>query len=61
MVARLVFGSVAKRTYKSSNAQRKNDSRREGEVTVDFKSGSKSKKIDRDEGEYISFEEVNDD
>jgi hypothetical protein len=61
LVTRL-FLSVYRQRHSSSDPRYQDSSRRrkEGEVTIDYKSEGKQKKVGKDEGEYIRYEEIND-
>lgn len=37
---------------------KKEQAKKEGEVTIDHKPGSKEKKVDKGQGDYVDFEEV---
>lgn len=43
---------------KSSRYTNRSDTRNEGDVTVTGKSGNPDKKISKDEGEYVDYEDV---
>ena len=60
IIGRLLFGAGKRNTdaYTSSKGNRQR--RREGDVHVDFDGNKKQKIISKDEGEYINYEEVDD-
>jgi hypothetical protein len=59
LVVRLVQSYSRENTARQGSVfNTQNSGRREGEVTVENKSHSKSKKVSNTEGEYINYEEL---
>ncbi len=56
----IVIGLNRKKNMRSDSGNQYSHSRKDGHVTVNFKSSDKSKKISKDEGEYVNFEEIKD-
>ena len=55
---RYVFRSYAKNMQQNfENQKNKNNHRKEGDVTINTKPNA-GKKIDKDEGDYVDFEEL---
>lgn len=58
LVYRLIVGYNRRRTFFAGTENQNYHRKKDGEVTVDFNTGKKGKKIPKEEGEYIKFEEL---
>lgn len=55
---RYIFRSYFKNMQRNfGNQQNQHNNKKEGDVTINTKSG-KGKKIDKDEGDYVDYEEI---
>ena len=55
---RYIFRSYFKKMQGNfENQQNQHNNKKEGDVTINTKSG-KGKKIDKDEGDYVDYEEI---
>lgn len=55
---RYIFRSYFKKMQGNFEDQQNQYNKKEGDVTINTKSG-KGKKIDKDEGDYVDYEEIN--
>ncbi len=55
---RYIFRSYFKKMQGNFEDQQNQYNKKEGDVTINTKSG-KCKKIDKDEGDYVDYEEIN--
>jgi hypothetical protein len=60
LFGRFLFGFGRKNTGAFRSDSNYRHSRREGDVYVDFDGDKKQKIINKDEGEYINYEEIKD-
>ncbi len=59
VILRLFFRYMSNRSRNRHFKNRTKGNRKEGEVKIDYAPG-KSKRIDKDTGEYVDYEEVDD-
>jgi hypothetical protein len=57
-IGRLLFGYSRRSSEHYAHSNARHHDRREGDVFVDFNPGKKDKKIRKEEGEYINYEEI---
>jgi len=61
IIVRFLLGYGSKRTYSfKSDDHRYSHKKSDGQVTVNRSTSKKGKKISKDEGEYVKFEEIKD-
>ncbi len=57
-VFRLFFGYSMRNMFNSGRDNQHSNRKRDGEITVNSNSSDQGKKISKEEGEYIKFEEI---
>jgi hypothetical protein len=61
LLVRLLFAWGVRRSGMGDSRSRNTSARREGDVTIKYKPGKDGKIIEKDDGEYIKFEDVDED
>lgn len=57
-VFRLILGYNQRKNFYTRTGNQYSSQKKDGQITVNLKSSSKKKKIPKDEGEYIKYEEI---
>ena len=58
LVFRLILGYSSRKTFYSRADNNYRNQKKNGDITVNYQSQAKGKKIPKEKGEYIKFEEI---